>query len=245
MFLFTFPALAQDGVQVWIKDLLQKKDDAELALVEKIAGVRSREAAVGLVEAYDGLQTLLYRREVIRGLHNYANLAEAEQPALEKLANIAGNPDTDAELRDFAIQGLGKSNGLGRTFLQRLVDGELPDAVREAALREHVKGATAQDGTWYRFLWNYKQEQRKDKKGEIAPPEFNTVRQLAAQGLLQFLTEAEIVETLKREVDPKIRRALLTTMRQKQMPRTAEIAAEQLDSVVLPGAERAEAARIL
>ena len=112
-------------------------------------------------------------------------------------------------------------------------------------MREHIKYATADDATWYRYLWNLKQEQRKDKKGDIAPPEFNTIRQLAVVGLQQFLGEEEIIDGMRREIDPKIRRALLNTMRKQAMPKTGEMAQWLLERVDYPGADRAEAARIL
>ncbi len=243
--LFTTAAAAQDGVAVWIKDLLAKKDDAEFALIEKIAGVRSREAAMGLIQAYDVMTTVLYRREVARGLQNFAALPEAEQPVLDKLANIAGDAETPDEVRILAIAGLGKSATLGKQLLRKIVEAEVSDTLREPAMREHVKLASAEDVAWYSHLWNLKQEQRKNAKGDIAPPEFNTIRQLAVQGAMQYLGENDIVEGLKREIDPKIRRALLNFMAQKSMPRTAEMAEWLLDRVDFPGVDRADAARIL
>lgn len=239
------PCAAQDGPSVWIRTLLRDKDDADIGLIERIAGVRTRESADGLLQAYDALVTLLYRREVVRGLLQFTNVPETEQPVLQKLANLAGNPDVEEELRALAITGLGQSPTVGKQFLKQLVDGDIADSLREPAMREHIRLAAAGDAAWYRHLWNLKQEQRKDKAGNIAAPELNTIRQLAVQGLLPFAAEDELVDGLKREVDPKIRRAILAFMQQQSMPRTAEMAAWLLDRVDFPGADRAAAARIL
>lgn len=239
------PCPAQDGPSTWIRTLLRDKDDADIGLIEKIAGVRTRESADGLLQAYDALVTLLYRREVVRGLLQFTNAPETEQPVLQRLANLAGNPDVEEELRALAITGLGQSPTVGKQFLKQLVDGDVADSLREPAMREHVRLAAAGDAAWYRHLWNLKQEQRKDKAGNIAAPELNTIRQLAVQGLLPFAAEEELVDGLKREVDPKIRRAILAFMQQQSMPRTTEMAAWLLDRVDFPGADRAAAARIL
>lgn len=245
LLLFATALSAQDGVQVWIQEVLAKKDDADLALVEKISGVRTREAAEGLLKAYDAVSTLLWKREILRGLKNYVTTADTEQPVLTKLANIAGTIELDEGLRTLAFGGLELSETLGHQLCKQIVDASVPDSVRELAMRAHVKHPSANDAGWYRFLWNYKQEQRKDKQGEIQAPEFNTIRQLAVQGLQQFLTEEEIVDGLRREIDPKIRRTLLNTMRKQAMAKTGEMAQWLLERVDFPGADRAEAARIL
>jgi len=236
---------AQDGVAQWIRELQSAKDDADIKLVEKIAGVRTREAADGLLKAYDSMATLMLRREIAKGLLQFTTTAETEQPVLDKLASLAGNTDTEEEVRTLAVAGLGQSPRLGRPLLKKIVDSEAPDSLREPAMREHVKQAVAEDAAWYRRLWNVKQEQRKDSKGNIAPPEDNTVRELAVTGLLPFLGEDEIIEGLKRETDPKIRRLLLRQMQKQAMPKTAETAAEMLGRSEYPGADRSEAARIL
>ncbi len=243
--LFACSLTAQDGVQVWIKEVLAKKDDADLALVDKISGVRSREAAEGLLQAFEAVSTLLWKREIARGLKQYVGSPETEQPVLTKFANLAGDPNADDGLRTIALAGLEQSESLGHQLLKQIVDSDVVDAVREPAMRAHVKHPVANDAPWYRFLWNYKQEQRKDKKGDIAPPEFNTIRQLAVVGLQQFLGEEEIIDGMRREIDPKIRRALLNTMRKQAMPKTGEMAQWLLERVDYPGADRAEAARIL
>jgi len=235
---------AQDGLTGWIDDLLRNKDDADIALVEKIALTRTRQAAEGLVKAYDVAASLLLRREIMRGLSQFAGVADGEQPAFTKIANIATQAEED-DLRLAALQALGLSPLIGKSLLKKIVESEAPDIVREPAMREHVKLATAADAAWYRHLWNLKQEQRKDEKGNIAPNELNSIRNLAFAGVVPFLSEAEICEALKREIDPKIRRHALNWMAKQRMPKTAEMAEWVLDRVDFPGSDRAEAARIL
>lgn len=241
--LFAAAAGAQEGVSVWVGELLLNKDDADPALVEKIAASRSREGAEGLAKAFDQVSSLLMRREIMGGLAKLGTVPEAEQVALQKLSDIAGSEQQE-ELRERAIAALGLSPKVGKHFLKLLVDSGAPDIVRQPALAEHVKLATPDDAAWYRHIWNLKQEQRKDAKGEIAAPELNAIRQLAFQGLLPQLSEAELVETLKRDPDPKIRRAAMKGMERQTMPRTTEMAQWLLERTDFPGVDRAEAARI-
>ncbi|MEO6597489.1 MAG: HEAT repeat domain-containing protein [Planctomycetota bacterium] len=244
LFVLTVAAPAQDGVSGWVSELLRNKDDADITLIEKIASSRTREAAEGLVKAHDVCSTLLMRREIVKGLAQFANVPEAEQPAMQKLASIAGSAE-DEDMRLAAMKALGLSPLIGKNFLRQLIDSDAADIVREPAMREHIKLATADDATWYRFLWNVKQEQRKDKKGNIEAGELNAIRLLAVQGLLTQLGEDEIVEALKREQDPKIRRLCLGWMHKQRMIKTADMAEWLLGRVDFPGADRAEAARIL
>ena len=227
-----------------LTELLRLKDDADLALVSKISATKSREAAAGLVKAYDVVNSLLMQREILRALATFRDNAEAEQPAMQKLASIAGTSE-DADLRSLALAALGQSTTIGKHFLKQLVDSDASDEVREPALREHVRTANAADDEWYRFLWNLKGEQRKDKDGKIQGPELGPIRELAFDGLKQALSEDELIDTLRRETDPKIRRAALDTMRARNLPKTGEMAAWALDRVDWPGGDRAEAARIL
>ena len=242
--LFTAALSAQDGVTAWVNDLLRNKDDADVTLIQKIAASHSREGAEGLCKAFDAVGSLLMRREILRGLAQWAGVSEGEQPAMQKLADIAGMDDQE-ELRGEALVALGRSPVIGKNFLKLLVDSGGPDAMREPALAEHIKLASADDAAWYRQIWNLKQEQRKDGKGNIEAPELNSIRLIAFQGLLPYLGEDELVETLKREVNSKIRRAALASMHQRSMPKAADMAEWVLDRVDFTGADRAEAARIL
>lgn len=235
---------AQDDPAALLQQLLMQKDDCDVAVVEKIAAARTREAAAGLVKAYDGLSTLLLRREVVRAMAHFVGVADAEQPALDKVAAIATGSEEE-ELRLAAIEVLGRSPTIGKALLRKIVEAEAPDALREPALVAHARLATADDAAFYRFLWNVEMKQRKNAKGDIAAPELNSVRLIAFKALLPFAGEAELVDGLKRETDPKIRRAALAWLHKQSMPRAAEMAEWVLGREDFPGADRAEAARIL
>lgn len=242
------PALAiaqDDDAGAKVRQLLREKDDAPVELIEQIGKARTRDAALGLIEAYDKVATILFRREIIRALSQFANLPDSQQPVLDKLAEIATKTQED-ELRELALHNLALSPTIGKQLLKKIVDTEkMPDQIREPAMREHVKLASADDAEWYRFLWNLEQKQRKDSAGEIRAPELNTIRQLAFEGLRAQLPEAELVEALKREYDPKIRRAALDWMQRQSMPRAAEMAEWLMERVDFPGVDRAAAARIV
>lgn len=242
--LFAASAAAQDGVTAWVNDLLRNKDDTDHAIIDKLGLARTREAAEGLIKGYDAMASILMRREIVRALAHYAGVGEAEQIVMQKLADVAGAEEAE-ELRTEAIVALGSSPKVGRGFLKLLVDADgAADAVREAALREHVKGAVAEDAAWYRFVWNVKEEQRKDQKGGKKAEELNAIRLLAFDGLKAFAGEDELVEGLKRERDAKIRRAMLGWMQKQAMPKTEEMAQWMLERVDASGAERSAAATI-
>jgi HEAT repeat protein len=237
------PLVAQDVGEL-IRQLHREKDDAELALVEKVGKDRSRAAAEGLIEAYDRCVTLLFRREITKTLGWFANLPDSQQPALDKLAQIAGSTDDD-EVRRLALRGLSGSDTIGKQLLHRIIASRASDEIRIPAMELHVRMADAGDAPYYRELWNLERKQQKGEDGEILPPEHNAIRLLAFEGLRAQLTEDELVKTLKREYDPKIRRSALDWMERSRMPKTAEVASWLLQRVDFPGADRAAAARIL
>ena len=238
-------AVAQDEAAAALRRLLRERDDAPVESIELIGKQRTRETALGLLEAYDKVATLLFKREILRALHGFANVPDAQQPVLDKFAEVAGTTQED-EQRDLAIRGLGLSPTIGKQLLKKIVDTEkMPDAVREPAMREHVRLAKPDDAEWYRFLWNLEQKQRKDSAGGIKAPELNTIRELAFTGLAPSLKEDEFVETLKRELDPKIRRAALDAMYRQRLPKAADEAERLLERVDYPGVDRAEAATIV
>ncbi|MBK8097294.1 MAG: HEAT repeat domain-containing protein [Planctomycetes bacterium] len=235
---------AQAPLEELAEQLIKAKDNADPALIDTIANHRTRAAASALIRAYDAMGSILMRRSIARALAGFDGVADAEQPALEKLAEIAGASE-DAEVRDAAIEGLGRSARIGKPLLRQLVDSKASDQIREAALKAHVAMATATDDDWYRFLWNLKAEQRKDADGKILGPELNSIRELAFAGIAPRLTEDELMEALRRDTDPRLRRQALQAMHERKLPKTSDMAAWVLDRVDFPGADRLEAARIL
>ena len=235
---------AQGDVQELIRKLHNERDDAELALVEKIGKAKTREAALGLVAAYDKCVTLLFRREIVKTLGWFANLSDSEQPALDKLAEVAGMTD-EPELRLLALKGLGSSRTVGKQLLRNILDSRASDDIREPAMEAFVKLVVAGDEEWLRKVWNLARKQRKDKDGNIMPPEYNPIRLLAFGALLPFLPESDLVLALKREFDPKIRRRGLEWMARQRMSKTDDMASMVLQRVTFQGPERCVAARLV
>ena len=242
--LFSLSLAAQGGVAEDIRKLLRERDDADIKLVETIGRERSREAAIGLIEAYDKCVTLLFRREIVKTLGWFANLPSSQQPALDKLAEVAGASE-DEEIRTIALRGLAQSHSVGKQLLQRIINSKASDDLRQPAMEEYVKLAGAGDADWFRNVWNLENKQRKDENGDIMAPELNAIRHLAFQGALPFLSESELVEALKREADPKIRRMSLEWMERKGMSKALSMAEMVLGRVTYFGGERAVAARMV
>lgn len=237
-------ATAQGEVEAQVAELLRYKDEADPALVDKIALSRDRRAAEGLVKAYDEMASLRMRRVVLDALARFVDAQDAEQPAMTKLATIGGDA-ANGELAQAAIVALGKSQRLGKHFLRQIVDSEGMDVVREPALREHLRLGGAEDAEFYRMLWNPKLEQRKGKDGKIAPLELHSIRLLAFTGLVAQLGDDELVDTLRREVEPRIRRKALDELQRRSSSKTEEMAEWVMSRVDFPGADRLAAARIL
>jgi len=235
---------AQGDVQELIRKLHNERDDADLALVEKIGRAKTREAALGLVTAYDKCVTLLFRRQIVKTLGWFANAPESEQPALDKLAEVAGMTE-EPELRLLALKGLGNSSTVGKQLLRKILDSQASDDIREPAMEAFVGLVSAGDVEWLRSVWNLERKQRKDDDGNIMPPEHNPIRLLAFGALLPYLKESDLVLTLKRELDPKIRRRALEWMAKQRLPKTDDMAKMVLQRVTFQGPERCLAARIV
>ncbi len=235
---------AQGGAAENIRQLLRERDDADIKLIEKIGRDGSREAALGLIQAYDKCVTLLFRREIVKTLARFGNLSSSQQPALDKLADVAGASE-EPELRKLALRGLAQSHTIGKQLLQRIIDSKASDELREPAMAEHVKLAAATDAAWYRKVWNLENKQRKDENGDIMAPELNAIRQLAFKGALPYLSEAELVQALKRDADSKIRRMSLEWMERNGMSKALSMAEMVLGRVTYFGGERAVAARMV
>jgi len=227
-----------------IAEVKLRRDDAKPELIADIASARTRAAMRGLVEAYGLMGSIYMRREIIRALAQFDGVKGAEQAAVEKIANTA-TESTVPELREAAIEALGKCDSLGKHFMRKIVDSKADDAVRESALRLHVERGDTGDASWYRQIWNPDRDRRKDEAGKLVALELDSIRELAFAGITAHLSDAELVEAIKKEFDPKIRRAALDALHDKKSARTAEMAQWLFERVDFPGPDRANAARIL
>ena len=188
----------QDPIAGWIKELREKRDDAKPELIHKIARQKTRPGMTALVGAYDAMKSIYMRREVVRALVAFDGVAEAEQPAVEKIASVATSA-VEPELREAAVVALGDCKHLGNHFLKQIVDGRVPDDLRLRALRAHVKNGGKSDAGWYRKVWNPKRKRRKaNMTKSIEVPELEVIREEAFAGIRSHLSEAELVETMPR-----------------------------------------------
>lgn len=237
------PARAQQEVAEKLARLASERDDADPQLIAAIAAARSREALDGLLATYEKMQSLYMRREIVRALPSFDG-GEGGQPATAKLADLAASA-AQPELREAALEALGRCSTYGHHYLRQIVDSAVADEVREAAMRLHLTGARAEDDDWYRELWNPLLERRKDAEGKLLPLEMDAIRELAFEGLVPRLEDAELEATIQRDPDPKIRRAALDRLQAKGSPRAREMARWIFERVDYPGSDRANAARVL
>lgn len=237
---------AQDSVPDWIEQLETRGEDIEPAVIQKLGASGDRAAMEALVAAFPKLQSIYTKREVIRALAKFAGIENAEQPAMEALANIA----TSSRVRDLriaAVEALGQTKSkVARGFLKLIVDSDADDNVRELALRTHIRGASADDADWYRHIWNPEEDRRKDAEGNIEALELASIREIALEGLKKFVQEEELVETVRRtDIHPRVRRSALEALHGIRSAHTAEMAEWLFERVDMPGPDRAAAAEIL
>ena len=180
-----------------LADLLDKihveRDAVDEEVIEQVAAIQSREAARGLVEAYDELGSLGARRAVIRALGRFDGVRDAEEVALEKLANIATN-SPDVEVREWSMQALADCPHLGKSFLARIVDAPADDRVRSYALRCFLPLSGDGDREW--LLRIYAPVDSAKGRGanglSEAEPASSALRELAFEGLASGMTVAEL-----------------------------------------------------
>lgn len=157
-----------------VEDLLKKlrndTDRAEPKLIQDLAAIGSREALEALLDVYNVMSTIFMKREVVRVLPRFDGVAEAEQPALQKLMDVATQAQ-ESELREAALEGLGTCEAHGQDFLAMIVKSPAEDAVREKAMTLHVKLSSKDDHAWYRELYKPKVDEKAEKEREKAERE--------------------------------------------------------------------------
>lgn len=164
-------------------ELLDKRDEADPEIVGQLAKMGSRAAMEGLVEAYDAMGSIFMRREILLALAKFDGIDEAEQPALERIMQVA-TESKEIELRDIAVETLGTCRHLGKSFLVLIVDSPADDQTREHAMRLHVDQAEESDNEWYRKHFDPQpptedsggRKKRGKKDEEDAPPELLIVK---------------------------------------------------------------------
>lgn len=211
---------APDSVPALVKTLKELRDDADVDVVKKLANKKTRESMEALLSVYDVMQSTYMRRAVCQGLALYDDVAGAEQPALEKLMNVA-TESPERELRISAIELLGGCDAYGRTFLRMIVESSADDEVREQAMQHHVAGAQPGDMEWYRGIYELRdpdkegrQSRKSDEEQPKVPHTLPRVRLLAFEALKGDLSTEEIVKAVS-DPQEKVRAAALKELDQR------------------------------
>jgi len=151
-----------------IAELTKSTDQADPALFEQLADFKSRAAAEGLVEVYDSMASIFMRLEALKALGKLDGVADAEQLALQKIMDVAVG-SKERELRDGAIDALGRCRNKGRAFLRMIIESSAEDEVREDAMEAHTRLSTDDDLTWYRELYDRETSDTPDDGGGRKP----------------------------------------------------------------------------
>ncbi len=260
LFPHTSRSLAQQDAATLIAQIKQQRDEAEPEMVRALAALRSRDAMNGLIELYGLMSSIYMRLEILRTLPTFDGVADAEQPALQKLMDIATSA-TEPELRDGAVEALGQCKNLGKHFLELIVDSPSEDAVREHAMRAHVAMAVDVDQPWYKKEFelgtNPKGEKKKKKGGKEDEPELAIhvlarVRELALKQIAPKLDVAKLVEIAKeKEKDDAdlrkdgLRRIALEELAHRKTKDAATVAADVYKDVTEKSLNRILAAQVL
>jgi hypothetical protein len=237
-----------DPVAELVGKLKNQGDTADSKLVQELAGMRTRAALDGLLDAYTAMNTIWMRREVVRALPLFDGVADAEMTALQRLMDVATQA-SEPELRRAALDGLGQCKSKGKDFLGLIVKSAADDQVREHAMELHVTLADASDHAWYRELYKPKAEEKPDKekkekkekrehkdpkkKGEEAPKgpkkarNLDEIRRMAFEVIRSDLKPEELVEATLDRCD-KIRSGALLELELRKDKQTLDLATAAL-----------------
>ncbi len=252
--------LAREDLATLVAELKKTRDDADPKLVQQLSNLRTREAMTALLELYDTVFGSIYmRREVVKALGAFDGVPDAEQPALQKLTDVA----TDAvefELRSMAIDTLGSCRNMGKHFLKTIVESNADDDVRERAMQLVVGMANAADKDFFERLFKSdgsgKDKDKKPvKKDKNAPPEkraasLRSIRELAFEQVAKTTAIDKLYEYAreKNPNDPEswgVRRLALLEIESRKDKGLYDLAKSMYDDNVERGVTRGEAARIL
>jgi len=256
---FAAPRSAPPDVASIVEEIKKTRDDADPKLIADLGALRTREAMTALIELYDKVFGSIYmRREVVKALGQFDGVADAEQPALQKLTDVAtGAPEF--ELRSMAIETIGQCRTLGKHFLKTIVESAAEDDVRERAMSMVVRMANDDDAEFFQRIFKDpdadKKDDKKSKKDKDATPEkkaapLRAIRELAFEQVAKKMPVEKLYEQA-RDKDPNdlemwgVRRLALLEIEARKDKGLYDLAKTIYDDNVERGATRAEAARIL
>lgn len=242
-------------------------DEVDPAKITELGNLRSRAALDGLIELYDSVLGSTYmQREVVKAFGLFDGVADAEQPAFQKLTDVATG-SKEPELRAMALDVLGQSRGMGKHFLKTIIESGADSDVREQAMQKLVRMSDASDKDFFQRLFNAvyaekdKEKEKKSKK-DAAPIQKMTslkaIRELAFEQVAQddkLFDNAKLAElareklsadpTVDREQKSGIRRLALLELERRGDKKIAELAKTVYEDASERSPIRLEAARIL
>jgi len=242
------------------EELLKKRDEADSELFKQLAEFKTRAAADGLIEAYDSMASIYMRLEILKALVELDGAAEAEQIALQKLMDVAVG-STERELRDGAIDTLGKCRSKGRAFLRMIIESPAEDYVREDAMESHVRISSEEDHAWYRELYaddgkgafgdgeGRRPKKRRGRKDEDEPKELKVhslpvIREFAFGALVNGMDKAELITSVE-DRNVAIRRIGLKRLGEKHASDATRYAEDAYGNIEEFAPNRIVAAEIL
>lgn len=252
--------LAREDVATLVAEIKKTRDDADPKLVQQLGNLRTREAMTALLELYDSVFGSIYmRREVVKALGAFDGVPDAEQPALQKLTDVATEA-VEFELRSMAIDTLGSCRNMGKHFLKTIVESYADDDVRERAMQLVVGMANESDKDFFERLFKKdgagkEKEKKPAKKDKNAPSEkrvasLRSIRELAFEQVAKTTAIDKLYE-YAREKDPNdpeswgVRRLALLEIESRKDKGLYDLAKTIYDDNTERGVTRGEAARIL
>jgi HEAT repeat protein len=250
-------AQADGKLEDLLAELARDRDDADPEKLYEVASIASRDAMQGLVGLYTEFSSIYMRREVLRALARFDGVEDAEQPALQHLMDVATSA-RERELREAALEGIGSCAHIGKSFLVRIVESPAADELRERALELHLGLGSEADHEWYRALYEPTQQddprrkkpksQRKndeDEEAEKVVHRLESLRAIAFGAVAHTYDARDLVERFGQERNADVRLALLEDLHRRGEKEAGTLAHTLLDSIDVPGTQRAAAARIV
>ncbi|MBK7874970.1 MAG: HEAT repeat domain-containing protein [Planctomycetes bacterium] len=148
-----------------LKEIKSAGDSVKPERIKDLANCRTRTAMQALLELYNSFGTIFMKREVVRALVKFDGVADAEQPALQKIVDVA-TQSKEIELRTAAIDALGECGVHGKDFLVMIVESAAEDQLRERAMTAHLRLHEKPDLEWYKQLYKPKKDDADDDKNK-------------------------------------------------------------------------------
>ncbi|MBI5363699.1 MAG: HEAT repeat domain-containing protein [Planctomycetes bacterium] len=164
------PAVQAPSEAEIIKEIKAAGDAIKPERIKDLANCRTRSAMQALLEMYAStFSTIFMKREVVRALVKFDGVADAEQPALQKMMDVA-TQSKEIELRTAAIDALGECGVHGKDFLVLVIESAAEDMLRERAMTAHLRLHDKADLDWYKLLYKPKKDDDDDKNRKGGKP---------------------------------------------------------------------------